>query len=116
MLRLLASLADMVATAIDNARLFELAEQRAEEMSFLFNVTTAAAASPDLEESLQQAVGTLRDTMRVDSASVFLPDESGQFLLKGAAVGSPSTGNWLRPGCRSIAVLSVGWHGIKKPS
>ncbi len=43
--RILQSLADMVAVAIDNARLFELAEQRADEMGVLFIVTTAAAAS-----------------------------------------------------------------------
>jgi signal transduction histidine kinase/DNA-binding response OmpR family regulator/PAS domain-containing protein len=88
--QMLASLADMAATAIDNAKLFELAEQRAEEMTFLFNVTTAAAASPDLDVSLKQAVDTLCETMHVASASVYLPDESGQYMLKGAEVGTTS--------------------------
>ncbi len=86
--QMLASLADMVATAIDNARLFELAEQRAEEMGFLFNVTTAAAASPDLDESLNQVVETLRATLRVTNASIYLPDDSGQVMIKGAEVGT----------------------------
>jgi GAF domain-containing protein/CheY-like chemotaxis protein/HAMP domain-containing protein len=86
--QMLASLADMVATAIDNARLFELAEQRAEEMGFLFNVTTAAAASPDLSDALTQVVETLRATLRVTNASIYLPDESGQVMIKGSEIGS----------------------------
>jgi GAF domain-containing protein/CheY-like chemotaxis protein/HAMP domain-containing protein len=85
--RTLALLADMVATAIDNARLFELSEQRAEEMTLLFNVTTAATASPDLEQALEQAVTTLRETLGVTSASVYLPDETGRYMVKGADSG-----------------------------
>ncbi len=89
--RVLSSLADLVATAIDNARLFEVSEQRAEEMSFLFNVTTAATRSPDLNESLQQVVQTLRESMDVSNASVFLPGEAGQYLIKGADTGEAGT-------------------------
>ncbi|HEX3052020.1 MAG TPA: GAF domain-containing protein [Aggregatilineaceae bacterium] len=89
--RVLSSLADLVATAIDNARLFEVSEQRAEEMSFLFNVTTAATRSPDLNESLQQVVQTLRESMDVSNASVFLPDEVGQYMIKGADTGEAGT-------------------------
>jgi GAF domain-containing protein/ActR/RegA family two-component response regulator/HAMP domain-containing protein len=85
--RTLALLADMVATAIDNARLFELSEQRAEEMTLLFKVTTAATVSPDLEQSLERAVATLRDNMGVTSASVYLPDETGRYMVKGADTG-----------------------------
>lgn len=83
----LTPLADMVAIAINNARLFEVSQQRAEEMAFLFTVTTAATTSPDLTESLEQAVETLRALLNVSSASIFLPDESGQFMVRGANVG-----------------------------
>jgi PAS domain S-box-containing protein len=86
---ILAALADMVATAIDNARLFEIAEQRAEEMAFLFSITTAAATSSDLDDALQQVVHTLRATLNVSSASVYVPDESGETLVRGADAGSP---------------------------
>jgi len=86
--RTLGLLADMVATAIDNARLFELSEQRAEEMTLLFKVTTAATTSPDLEQALKQAVVTLRDTMGVTSASIYLPDETGRYMIKGADAGA----------------------------
>ncbi|NDJ77423.1 MAG: GAF domain-containing protein [Chloroflexi bacterium] len=86
--RVLAALADQVATAIDNARLFELSEQRAEEMEFLFSVTTAATTSPNLDEALEQAVATLRETMDVTRASIYLPDEQGEYMLKGAGVGA----------------------------
>jgi signal transduction histidine kinase/CheY-like chemotaxis protein len=88
--RILSSLADMVATAIDNARLFALSEEHAEEMAFLFRVTSAAAASPDLEESLEQVMAILQSTWQGTSASVFLPDETGEYMLRGAHVGDPS--------------------------
>ncbi len=84
--QILASLADMVATAIDNARLFEISEQRAEEMAFLFNVTTAATMSPELNVALSQAVQTLRRTINVSNASIYLPDETGEYMLKEAGV------------------------------
>ena len=105
--RMLASLADMVATAIDNARLFELSEQRAEEMAFLFNVTTAAAASPDLEESLAQAVETLRATMNVTSASIYLTGDRGDTLVKGADVGT--TSQETAPSTIAVDRGLVGW-------
>ncbi|MBN1679644.1 MAG: GAF domain-containing protein [Anaerolineae bacterium] len=84
----LRSLADLVATAIDNARLFEVSEQRADEMAFLFSVTTAAATAIDLDETLDQVVNTLRGTMNLTSASIFLPDASGEYMVKGADVGA----------------------------
>jgi PAS domain S-box-containing protein len=84
--RILAGLADQVATAIDNARLFALSEERAEEMEFLFNVTTAATTSPELAEALEHVVETLQTTMGVSRASVFLPDQSGDYLRKGAGI------------------------------
>ncbi len=89
--RILSSLADMVATAIDNARLFELSEEHAEEMAFLFRVTSAAAASPDLEESLHQTLGILQSTWQGTGASVFLPDETGEYMVRGGHVGNPSS-------------------------
>ncbi|MBN1200827.1 MAG: GAF domain-containing protein [Anaerolineae bacterium] len=105
--RMLASLADLVATAIDNARLFEVSEHRAEEMSFLYNVTTAATTSPDLDEALQQAVHTLRDTLGVEMVEIFLPDESGEFLLM-SAEASPS-GMETDLSATSIDRSLVGW-------
>ncbi|MBI5959492.1 MAG: GAF domain-containing protein [Chloroflexi bacterium] len=88
--RMLSSLADMVATAIDNARLFQMSEQHAEEMSFLFRVTTAATASPHLERSLAEAMEILKSTLKVTSASVYLPDQTGEAMFRGAHVGTSS--------------------------
>jgi GAF domain-containing protein/DNA-binding response OmpR family regulator len=88
--RMLASLADMVATAIDNARLFEVSQQYADEMAFLFNVTAAATASPELDVSLERAVNILRNTMKVTGASIYLIDASGEYLFRGAGVGITS--------------------------
>ncbi|MBN1564683.1 MAG: GAF domain-containing protein [Anaerolineae bacterium] len=106
--QMLASLADMVATAIDNARLFEISEQRAEEMAFLFNVTTAATASPDLNESLVQAVRTLRRTMKVSNASIYLPDETNQSMFRGAGVGT-TDGSDEAPSLVDIDRGLLGW-------
>ncbi len=43
----------------------------------------------DLDESLNQAVLTLRDALNVTSASIYLPEDNGQYLVKGADVGHP---------------------------
>ncbi|NLX09432.1 MAG: GAF domain-containing protein [Chloroflexi bacterium] len=89
--RALASLAELVATAIDNARLFEDSRQRAEEMGFLFNTTTAAASSPELNEALQQVVEMLRSSLNVASASIYLPDGSDEGMIRGAGAGTTSS-------------------------
>jgi GAF domain-containing protein len=57
----LTTLAAQISVAIDNARLFEQAEHRANDMSLLFEVTTAAAAAENLNEALQNVANDLRD-------------------------------------------------------
>ncbi|MBN2305801.1 MAG: GAF domain-containing protein [Anaerolineae bacterium] len=105
--QILTPLADMVAIAINNARLYEVSQERAEEMAFLFNVTTAATTSSDLSQSLEQAVETLRVMMGVTSASIFLPDESGEHMIKGADVGA--TGEEIGPSLVSFDRGLIGW-------
>jgi len=76
------SLADQAAISLENARLFGLYQQRAAEMAFLFQVTTAATMSPNLDEALKQAVATLREMMGVTNAGIYLPDDSGGYLVR----------------------------------
>jgi signal transduction histidine kinase/CheY-like chemotaxis protein len=87
----LGSLAELVATAIDNARLFEISEQHAREMEFLFSAMTAASGSPNMEESLRNTAEILRGAMDVSDASIFLPDESGLYLVKTASLSEAQT-------------------------
>lgn len=69
----LTTLAAQISTAIDNARLFEQAEQRASDMTFLFAVTTAAASAESLAGALQNVTDDLRDSMDALSVSIYLP-------------------------------------------
>src|SRR5690606_13853253 len=59
---------------IDNARLFERAERRASDMSFLFAVTTAAASADTLPEALQSAAELLRDSLETLTVAIYLPE------------------------------------------
>jgi GAF domain-containing protein/DNA-binding response OmpR family regulator len=71
----LTTLAAQISVAIDNARLFEQAEHRAQDMSFLFNIT-AAAAVPDhpLKESLQQVAEMAREFFRTLDVGIYLTE------------------------------------------
>lgn len=71
--RALTTLAGQISVAIDNARLYNEAAERANEMSFLFDITTAAAAADSLEESLQYIAERVHDSLGTVSAAVYLP-------------------------------------------
>ncbi|MEO0561422.1 MAG: response regulator, partial [Chloroflexota bacterium] len=68
----LTTLAAQVSVAIDNARLFDQAESRADEMSFLFTITTAAASADNLEEAMQNVVELLRGSLNTLSIGIYL--------------------------------------------
>lgn len=69
----LTSLADQLAIAFDNARLFEVSQQRANDMSFLFDVTsTAASATGGLGETLETLATVLIRQMRGLAVEIFL--------------------------------------------
>lgn len=70
----LTTLAAQVSVAIDNAQLFEQSRRRASEMSFLFSVTTAAAASETLVDALQNVANELRESLEALSVSMYLPE------------------------------------------
>ena len=72
-LRLLAA---QISVAIYNARLFTQSQSRAKNLSFLFDVT-AAAARPDetLQESLENVVFQVRDLLRTHVVAVYLREE-----------------------------------------
>ena len=69
----LTTLAAQVSVAIDNAQLFEQASSRANEMSFLFSVTTAAASAENLQDAIQNVANELLSSLRALSTSIYLP-------------------------------------------
>ena len=73
----LTTLAAQISVAIDNARLFDQAERRADEMSFLFTIATAAASADTLEESLQSVVELLLSSREeAQAVGVYLLNEA----------------------------------------
>jgi GAF domain-containing protein/CheY-like chemotaxis protein len=74
-IKVLTTLASQLAVALENARLFEEAESRAREMSFLFSATTSAA-TPDksLREGLQGVAQLVRDTLGALNVSIYLTE------------------------------------------
>lgn len=69
----LTTLAAQISVAIDNARLFDQAEQRASEMTFLFGVTTAAASAETLNDALQNVTMELIESLQSLAAAIYLP-------------------------------------------
>ncbi len=82
--RVLSNLADQIAIAIDNARLFEISTQHAEEMQFLFNVTRTATnivGSDELSAAMLKVSQLVLDNLQANSVSILLLDETGQRLI-----------------------------------
>lgn len=71
----LTTLAAQIAVAIDNARLFTQAESRADEMSFLFTITTAAASANSITEALDNVVELLRGSLNSLAVGVYLTSD-----------------------------------------
>ena len=74
-IQVLTTLAAQISVAIDNAQLFEQARSRANEMSFLFDVTTAAASAETLQSAIQNVANELRNSLSALSVSIYLPQK-----------------------------------------
>jgi PAS domain S-box-containing protein len=89
-IRALTTLAAQISVAIDNANLYESAQQQADTMGFLFEVTAAAAAAETLDEALQKVAEIMQDTLDALSVVIYLPrtyedelqDDSSYTLLE----------------------------------
>jgi GAF domain-containing protein/DNA-binding response OmpR family regulator/HAMP domain-containing protein len=78
--KVLESLADQIAVAIDNARLFELSTRRLEEQRFLFNVTRTAAAV-EIDMSLNKVTRQILQETGSELVVLFLLDQDGKRML-----------------------------------
>jgi len=73
--QVLTTLASQIAVAIDNARLYDEAAQSAEDMSFLFEITSQAASAENLNEALEYAAEEVRKNLRSDLVAIYLPQD-----------------------------------------
>lgn len=71
--RALTTLAGQIAVAIDNANLYESAQSQASNMSFLFEVSSAAAAAQTLDDALHIVARRLYEDLKTLSVAVYLP-------------------------------------------
>src|SRR5690606_23251078 len=73
--QVLTTLAAQIAVAIDNARLYEDAEKSAEDMSFLFDITTTAAAAETLSDALNNVAHQIKENVRSDIVAIYLTQD-----------------------------------------
>ncbi len=78
-LNLLVGIANQVAVALENARLFEEARARALQLATASEAGRAATSILDLDELLATSVDLVRTRFGYQQASVFLLDETNQF-------------------------------------
>lgn len=92
----LTTLAAQISVAIDNAQLYEAAQNRASETSFLFNVTSNAAGAETLRDALENVALELQAETEALAVGIYLhveyeeEDETFLMLQPIAAVGTES--------------------------
>ncbi len=90
---LLSVLADYAAIALENARVFQAADQalaaRLEELNTLIDITHTITASLDLDEVIRLTIKQVHNSWRIEAASLWLLDEAKQSLTVIANVGTP---------------------------
>jgi GAF domain-containing protein/DNA-binding response OmpR family regulator len=69
----LSTLASQIAIAIENARLYEETQGRANELGFLFDITTAATAADTLQGVLQSIIERLYEALDPLAVAIYLP-------------------------------------------
>ncbi|MCC6298540.1 MAG: GAF domain-containing protein [Anaerolineales bacterium] len=90
-LRLLTSFASQTAIAIENARLFEEAQRRAQETSALAEVGREISSSLELETVLEKIASYAYDLLQAASSAAYLPLEQGEKWKAVAAIGLDAT-------------------------
>jgi PAS domain S-box-containing protein len=88
-IKLAESLAEAIGLALDNARLYEEANQQASDMSALYTITRMVSRSLALEDVLNQALPPVLLSLGLDGGLISLEDAEGQLHLA-AEYGLPS--------------------------
>ncbi len=84
---LLSVLADYVAIGVQNARLYDRVERRAEELALLNEVGQALSSILDLEQALTLIMERVNAMFRVEAGSILLVDEEAEELVFQIALG-----------------------------
>lgn len=88
--RFLVAVAQHVALALDNARLFAESERRARELTLLNEISRAISASLDLDVVMDRAAHALSDQLGYHYVDIYQLE--GEQLICKASVGDSSTG------------------------
>jgi GAF domain-containing protein/ActR/RegA family two-component response regulator len=107
------TMAGQVANAIENSRLYQQAQRRAQQLITAAEVSRAATTLLDERELLQRVVELIHERFQLYYVGLFLLDESGRWaVLRHAVGGAPEAaalllrqGHQLEVGGRSM----VGW-------
>jgi diguanylate cyclase (GGDEF)-like protein len=113
--KLLSTLANQVAVAMDNARLYgeakrlyEEAERNLRDLSALHNVGTTVSSTLKLEDLLSQVCHILKDTFGYSKIAILLVDFSQNDLELMVSLGYP---DWVRETGRRVKIGAEGITG-----
>ena len=91
---LLSFLADYAAIALENAQVFQAADQAlaagVAELNQLIRITRTLTSSLDLDEIVHMTIQLVHDDWDIEASSIWLLDEKAQVLKVLANVGTPS--------------------------
>ena len=90
--RLAATLASQVASAVQNARLFEDRTRRFNRISQLYQASLVLTTSVELEEVLRRITTVAREITEADAATLYLYDEAREAFTHAYALGV--SGEW----------------------
>ncbi len=79
---LLVLLAGQAAIAIENARLYNLAQRRADRLALLYQLSTAVTGSLDLEQIIGATMRHISDAFHVDHGYIFLSADDPRRLVQ----------------------------------
>jgi GAF domain-containing protein len=85
----LQTMADQVANAIENARLFKEAQQRAEQTQFLLTVSEATASTLESTEVMRLAARAAAEVLDADTTATYVLDLTGTKLMPVAGYHIP---------------------------
>lgn len=98
---LLSLLADQAASAIENGRLYQQAQEQIAELAILQRISSVISSSLDLDEVFQAIYDEIRSVMPADAFIIGLKQESGtvdlEFIVDGGQRYSPVRGFTFSP-------------------
>jgi GAF domain-containing protein len=84
---LMMAMASQGATAIENARLFQIQQRRAAELQAAAEISHAASSILELDQLLEQTVEVIRERFGLYYVGIFLVDETGDWAELRAGTG-----------------------------